>query len=300
MNCYSQNFSGEIIYDFQVVPKVKSEFVDSIIDLSKGVRFHYLITDSFYKSTKYQNGKTVYSYTYDNVSKRMYDNYADMEYITYRDSRKANYEYYGSEVFKDSTEIISGLNCFMVKYEAEYGLSTSYYSDEVKVNYESFKDHKIGNWYEKLKEVGGSISIKNITEYDNYSEIRKAIDITKKELSPNDFDLPTNKIIVASYSALDERAELIQPTKQQIELFQNSIQNASKKLNKGEKYLCYLRFVLTKDGEIKYLDTYKNGSEYFDERAIEIFKECGFKFNPGVIDGRDVSSQVYFPIEFKA
>lgn len=300
LNCYSQNFSGEIIYDFQIVPKVKSELVDSLITDSKGVKIHYLITDNFYKSTKYKNGKTIYSYTYDQVSKRMYDDYANMEYITYRDSRKSNTEYYGSEVFKDSIEVISGLRCFMVKYDAEYGKSISYYSDEVKVNYESFKDHNIGNWYESLKEVDGCISIKNITEYENYSAVRKAIDITSKELKPKDFELPNDKIIVASYLALDERAELIQPTTQQIELFQDRVQTASKKLNAGEKYLCYLRFVLTKDGEIKYLDTYKKGSNYFDKKAIEIFKECNFKFIPGVIDGRDVSSQVYFPIEFKA
>ncbi len=299
LNSFSQNFSGEIEYKYSIIPKEKSQYIDSIMELNKDVKINYLITDSFYKSTKYNEGEYVYSYTYDNISKRMYDDYADRAYITYRDSRKANYEYYGSTILKDSTEVISGLNCFLVKYDSEFGDSKSYYSDKIKVNYESFKDHKIGNWYEKLKEVDGSISIKNITEYEKYAEVRKAVKITEKPLGSNYFELPKDKIIVASYPALDKKVELIQPTKEQIELYQRQIKKASENLNDGENYICYLSFVLTKKGEVKYVEAYKEGSSYFDEKAVEIFTACNFDFSPGVIDGRKVSSQTYFPIEFK-
>lgn len=90
------------------------------------------------------------SYTYDNKTKRMFDDYANMSYVTFRDSRRVNAEYYGSEIFKDSTTTILGYDCYLVVNESEFGMSKTFYPNDIKVNYADFEGHKVGNWYNKL------------------------------------------------------------------------------------------------------------------------------------------------------
>ena len=80
----AQNFSGEIQYKIEIIPKIKSLNIDSLISSKKGGLAKYLITSNFYKSTHFDKGEKSYTYTYDNISKRMYDEYPDKPYITYR------------------------------------------------------------------------------------------------------------------------------------------------------------------------------------------------------------------------
>ena len=297
-SAYSQHFSGEIQYELSIIPKVENLDVDSLIQKKKGTLTKYLITDGYYKSTHYQNGEVSYSYTYDNVSKSMYDDAPDDEYITYRDSRKSYHEYFGSEIYRDSTEIVNGYECFMVKHESEFANSTTYYSDQIKVNFESFRDHAVGNWYNKLKEVDGCISLKSIYEYDTYYEVREAVKITPMKLKPADFSLPTNKIIVASPLALDTAVELVPPSPAQIELYEELVVEGAKKLEPEASYVSYISFVLYKDGQIDYIEAMENDPHGFNKLAVEIFKQCDFKFKPGLIEDREVSSVAYLPIRF--
>ncbi|MEL6918537.1 MAG: hypothetical protein AAFO99_12495 [Bacteroidota bacterium] len=298
LNAIAQNFSGRVVYELTVIPKAKNLNTDSIIQLNRGKISEYLITDNYYKSTSFQNDKELYSYTYDNISKRMYDNYADKGYITYRDSRKANFEYYGSEIFRDSTITVNGLECFMVKYDSDYGKSTTYYSDKIRVNYETFRDHQVGNWYNKLKEVDGCISLKTITEFETHYEIREAIEITPLNLKPSDFDLNTKKIIVASPYALDKMVEMEPLDQHQIKLYRKLVQKGVEKLPPEENYTSYITFIVFKDGHIDYTDTLHKSENGLDQLGIDIFKQCNFRFEPGVINGVKVSSLVYLPIKF--
>ena len=102
-----------------------------------------------------------YSYTYNDKTKRMFDDYGNQPYITFRDSQKANYTYFDSKIYKDSTINVLGHPCYMVLTSSEYGTSRTYYSDDVRVNHEDFEGHKVGNWYNKLKEVNGAINIED-------------------------------------------------------------------------------------------------------------------------------------------
>lgn len=294
----AQHFSGEIEYEMKIVPKKENLNLDSIWSLKPGKKAKYLITSSFYKSTYYIDSIETYSYTYDNVSKKMYDDQASQPYITFRDSRRANYKYGASEIHRDSIVNILGKDCFMVKSESDYGNSTTYYSDEIKVDYESFKDHKVGNWYNKLKEVDGCISIKTITEFEDYYEIQEAVKITPMELDHKDFEVNMDKIIVASYSALDKNVELIQPNQESIDCYREKHKYGLAKKVANEPITCYLSFVINKNGELSYLAPVEDTYGELNEIAIDILMNCGFKFTPGEIDGRAVSSLTYFPIEF--
>ncbi|GLU44846.1 hypothetical protein [Allomuricauda sp. NBRC 101325] len=291
----SQYFSGEITYEINILPKADTIDIKEIIDLKHGTKAKYLIKSKKYKSIYFKNNKYNYSYTYEDDTKRMFDDYSDKPYITFRNSQKANYEYYGSEIFKDSIATVFGKDCYMVLTKSEYGTSRTYYSDDIRVNHEDFTGHKVGNWYAKLKEVNGAIALKTITEHDTYFEIQEAVDIVERNVADSEFELP-NKPIAASFSALDNRVEMIEPTRDQIQCYQQKVYNASEK--EGEKYLSYVSFLLQTDGTIKFIEPYEKDESGFYKVAVEIISTCGFKFQPGLINGNQVDSQVYFPIEF--
>ncbi|MBC2844632.1 hypothetical protein [Winogradskyella flava] len=297
-NSIAQNFSGEIEYEIKIIPKNKNFNLDSLMNIKKGSIAKYVITNNKYKSTYYKDNLETYSYTYDDVSKRMYDNYVENPYITYRDSRRANFNYKGSKIHLDSTLIILDKSCFMVEYDSDYGKSKVYYSNEIKVAYDSFKGHKVGNWYEKLKEVDGCLSIKTITEFDEYYEIQEAVKITPRTLDNEEFSLPENKKVVASYTALDKRVELEQPNQNVINCYLSKIQDAIEKKGIKDSKTSYLSFVVTDTGDIKYVDALEDDSLGLFKVAIDILDNCDLKFIAGEIDGKPVSSLTYFPIEF--
>lgn len=291
----AQYFSGEITYEIKIIPKSDTVNLKKVIEQKEGTTAKYLVTAKRYKSSYFKDGEYNYSYTYNDETKRMYDDYADKPYLTFRDSRKSNGEYSTSIIFKDSTTKILGHLCYMVISESEYGKSKTYYSDDIKVDYDGFEGHKVGNWYNKLKEVDGAISLKTITEHDSYIEIQEAINIDERKVKDKEFELP-KKELAASFTALDNQIEMKQPSQDQIQCYQQKVGSVSKM--GGEKYICYISFILKKDGQIKFVEAYEEDDGGLYKVALDVVENCGFEFNPGTIAGELFDSQVYFPIEF--
>ncbi|WP_281541581.1 hypothetical protein [Maribacter aestuarii] len=292
---HTQYFSGEITYEIKIIPKSDTVNLKKVVEMKHGTTASYLITARHYKSTYFKDGKYNYSYTYDDETKRMYDDYWDKPYVTFRDSRKGNFEYSGSKILKDSTAIILGHDCYLVVTESEYGTSKTYYSDEIKVDYTDFEGHKVGNWYNKLKEVNGAITLKTITEHESYFEIQEAIKIYQRKVKNKEFELP-KKPIAASYTALDKQIEMQQVSQEQIQCYQLKVGAVSNQ--EGEKVTSYVSFLLQNDGEIRFVEPYEEDKDELYKVAIDIINSCGFKFIPGMIAGEPVDSQVYFPVEF--
>lgn len=291
-----QYFSGEITYRVQILPKNDSIDISEVVNRKHGSESKYLITAKHYKATYFKNGAYSYSYTYDDDTKRMYDDYAEKAYLTYRDSRKYNFEYFESDIHKDSVIQVLDKTCFLVKSKAEYGTSKTYYSDEIKVDYSDFEGHKIGNWYNKLKEVDGCIMIKSITELKDYFEVMEAIKIDRKPVNLEEFSLP-DKPVAASYTALDKRVALSEPTPKQIKCYQERLQLA--KNFTGKPFKSFVTFILDADAEISHLEAFEKDEQGYSKIAIDILENCGLEFIPGEINGEKVASQVYFPVDFQ-
>jgi len=291
----AQIFSGEITYQIKIIPKNESINLDETIKNQHGELAKYLITSKYYKSTFFKNNEYNYSYTYHDETKRMYDDYANKNYITFRDSQKANTEFKSSKLYKDSTEIILGHKCYMLEVETDRGISKSYYSDDIRVNPEDFKGHKVGNWYQKMKEVNGSILLKSVREYDDYYRIQEAIKIESRTVKKNEFELP-KKLVVASYSTLDIQPNLHSPSDFGKRCYTKKVNAVSKK--GGEKITVYVSLIVTAKGKIKNVESTQEDEFGFYKTAIDIVKNCGLKFDPGKINGKLVSSKIYFPITF--
>jgi len=291
----AQYFSGEIVYDINIIPKSDTVDVKAIIDAQQGDVANYLITSKRYKSTYLKKGVYSYSYTYDDTTQRMIDDYLDRPYLTFRDARSTTIKFAGSEIHKDSTTTILGYDCYMVRSESSLGMTTTYYSDAIKVDYTDFEGHEVGNWYNKLKEVDGAITLKSITEYDNYYEVREAIKVDRRTIEDVEFELD-DKPMAASYTALDESYDLKQPTQEQIQCYQEQVSAASKL--DGTRYVVYVRFLLTADGTISFVEALEEDEGGLYKVAKEVVQNCGLEFIAGKIGGHSVDAEVYFPVEF--
>jgi hypothetical protein len=291
----AQFFSGEITYKITYVPKSDSVDIQNIIDDNYGTESVYTLSEKRYKSTYFKDGEYTYSYTYNDSTKRMYDDYMGKLYITFRDSRISNGDYTKPLIFKDSTLNVLGHDCYLVVKESERGLTKSYYSADIRVDYNNFEGHKVGNWYENLKAVDGAIALKSTTEHDEYFEIREAVKIEKRNVDESEFML-SNKIIVASFSALDQKIDIKEPTEENINCYQEKVINASKP--NGEEFTVYIRIVVLKNGDIEYIKPLQEDEFGFYKVAVDILLYCGLEFIPGKIDGENVNSETYFPIVF--
>lgn len=291
-------FSGEIFYETRFIPKNSTVNIDSIRNASSGERSTYMISDSTYKSTQYKNGEFSYAYSYNPKTKMMYDYYSDKPYVTYRDSRISNTDPIELTLIKDSTITVLGNKSYLVQYSVEDRNISSYLSDDVKINYERFKDHAVGDWNNHLRQTDGSMSMKSVTEYEDYTEIREAVKIKRRSITLKDTRPPEDLPVVASYSVLDKQAELIKPTPNQIRCYQSKISSVPDQLDGDVEFTSYLLFVLTTDRKIKFLSVYEEDEYGLHEVAKDIINTCKLGFLPGELDGEPVDSEVVFPITF--
>lgn len=293
---HGQDFSGELTYRTSIIPN-EGVTLDSTVLKTDGRISKYLIKSGNYKSSYLDDGQESYSYTYNNLSKRMYDYSLGKEYVTYRDSRIANSTYHNTKVIRDSIDYILGFRCYQVQREADYGFVKTYYSDSIRVDYESFKEHAVGNWYEKLKQVDGAITIKSITQYPDYVEVREAINIEQREVKDVEFKLPEIPF-VASFQSLNARVQLAPMDQSQVDCYQKTVKKASKIKGRTKAHTTYLSFVVTESGEIRFIKVYNPDNFGLGEAAKRIINECNIKFIPGKIGNVNVASEVFFPIEF--
>jgi len=296
-NVFAQ-FSGEITYEYKVIPHNDHVNVDSLYESLTGTTSVYVITDSYYKSTYYKNGVMTYSYIYHDETKRMYDDQASLNYITFRDSRTSELGSNEFDIFRDSTINILDQEAVLLKTNYDGDANKSYYSTTKKVNYETFKGHEVANWYNRLKALDGGILLKSITYYEEHTQILTAINVTERPVYRSEFNLPTDKIVAASFSVLDKRVELNSPSRDQIRCYQEMVQKAVSSVVKEEPITIYLQFILDENGEISELGVLERDKLGLYLTAIDILKNCGLSFKPGIIDGKSVASQTYFPVEF--
>lgn len=294
----SAQFSGEITYEYEIIPLKEGVNIDSLYNNLTGSSSVYVITDSYYKSTYYKNGTMTYSYTYHDETKRMYDEQAKQDYITYRDSRDSNLGGNQFEIFKDSTINILGYEAVLLKTNYNGKATKSYYSTTQKVNYETFKGHEVANWYNRLKALDGGILLKSITHYEQHTEILTAVNVTERQVSREEFNLPNGKDVVASFSALDDRVELDPPSRDQIRCYQQLVRKAISTIEKNIPVTIYLQFILSEEGKISNLGVVERDKYGLYLTAIDILKNCGLSFIPGKINGKPVASETYFPVEF--
>lgn len=292
----AQFFSGELTYTVKIIPKSKNLNADSILNLEPGTTSVYAITNGYYKSTYFKNGAFTYSYTYHGDTKRMYDEQAGKDYISFRDSRKGKSSRIRSIQYRDSTKVIMGYKCFMVERVYEGRISKTYYAIDLKIDPESFNAHQVGDWYNQIKEVNGSVSMTSINEYTTHFEINEVTNVNVRSLKPKDFALP-DKLIVASEDALDKGIALAPLTKEAIDCYRQKMAVGMKEVS-FDSYRSYVILIISSKGEVSHIEPYEKDEYELYKVAMDIISGCGINFTPGQIAGKEVNTLVYFPVDF--
>lgn len=294
----AQNFSGEIIKQTTIMAKQEGLDTDSILNAKLGDTSVYLITDGYYKSVYQKNGKMTYGYTYRKGENKMFDEDAELPYITYRDARKSSGPMADWQVFADSTITVLGYECFLVKQEYETHTSYSYYTNELKVRYDNFEGHQVADWYNRLKDLDGAQLLKVVSEYPEYTEISEATRVDVRAVEISEFDLPINKPVFASYQALDENVGMGEVTQELATCYNSKVTEASNTDSPTTKYTVYIRVVVSENGSLNLAKATEEDEHGFYKVALDIVENCGLQLTPGKIDGKAVSSETFFPIEF--
>ena len=294
---YAQYFTGEVVYSIKTIPRPGVN-ADSLVHSQPGDTSVYLIGDRHYKSSYFRDGKPTYSYTFHDETKRMYDEEEGKPYITWRDSRKGDHTMVRSTIYKDSSTVILGHPCYMVEYIYRDHVSKTYYTDNIRINYEAFKGHEVGNWYQIMKEVNGSFGMRTVTIYPTHTEVQEVTEMKQRDVKHGEFDLPSSKPVVASFSALDSQVEMREPTDRLINCYRYNLQKAPELHGRTKSHTVYVRFMLSDKGEIQMVSAVGNDEYGLHKLAVEIITTCGFEFTTGTIENKPVSCEVYFPIEF--
>jgi hypothetical protein len=247
INCFSQDFTGQIVYKTRIVAKRDNINTDSILDATSGDSAIYYISGSRYRCTFFRKGKERYQYIYHHSNFRFYFLSPGVEYITWSDSRKTDDLLKDLKIFRDSTTTILGYPCYTAKKVYDNYVSTAYYSDSIKVNPETFNGHNAADWYNELKKTGGSFNIKTVSDYKDYLEITEAIHIVPMLVNEDLFEVSEDRLVVASAHALDKAPSMIQGKNTPLCDKLNAAKLKTE--NPGMEALrCMIGFVLTANG----------------------------------------------------
>ncbi len=293
---FGQYFSGDLVYKKSIIAKDPKVDVLKLMSDGLGTDMVYTIMNGYYKSVYLRDGAMTYSYIYHADDKRMYDETATEAYITFRDSRKANSgRIIRSTVYYDSVKTISGHPAFMVERIYEGHIDKTWYAKDLRIDPESFNDHKVGNWYDQIKEVDGALSLGSHTEYPDRIEIFEVVEVKPRVLSKSDFKLPP-KIAIPSSEALDKKVQLVTPGPNSVQCYKLHLAKAP--ALPVQPLTIYISFILSERGKLSDVTALGKGYEDFKAIAKDIISSCGLEFVPGEINGERVTSRVIFPIVF--
>lgn len=293
-----QSFSGEIASEIRIIPKMEGLNADSILSEKFGTHTTYLITDGYYKSTYFRQDKMTYSYTYQKGLNKMFDEQAETDYVTYRDSRKDSSTDIEWQIYPDRTTTILGYECFMAKTVYETHTAYNFYAKDLRVNYEDFVGHNLANWYNRLKQLDGAMLMKVVSEYPQYTQITEATQVNVRDVALSEFDLPGDKPVYASFQALEELVDVAQPAPEVINCYRIKSADAPRPHDGEKQYTYYLSLVVMEDGSISHAESLYEDEHGLHEIAMDIILNCGFEMIPGKINGKPVSSEAIIPLVF--
>jgi len=292
----SQQFTGKITYEVEYIATNNRIDIDSLL-ATKIDKETYEIGDGYYRSVSFLHGEEVKKTTYHYETNKSYFTTKDRPFTSISDASKKQKNPKKIKIVEDSTKIILGHPSFLVLNVGKNRTYKTYYSNDIKVKYENFKDHNTGNWNNLLEKLDGSMPLQYIHNYDDYTKITTAIKVTPKELSRIDFELEDKTMVIAQYD-LDKKAKRLPFSKANTNCFMQYADNNIKLIREyGGKV--YLQFVLMKNGEIKHLRALDDNQEPLNKLGLRIFRSCGFQFKVAKLNGEPVNSLLGLPLSFK-
>jgi hypothetical protein len=294
----AQDFTGQISFIRRIIAKDNTVNVDSLMDGTLGDSSVYTLSGPYYKTTFFRKGKPTYTYTYHHAAHRFYHELPYNTYITYEDSRRKHDSLTSLTLHRDSITTILGYKCFVAHKVSENSTGKAWYSDQIRINPETFKGHNAADWYKELKLTNGCFNLKSVSEHGNYIEVFEAVRVIRKKIDEKFFQLPAVKPVVASYSTLDKEPGMKEISPQAQECYDLKAKTAPVAFHRSREVSCVVLFIVTADGKIQHVHPYEKDDYGLHKIAVDVVKNCGIEFTPGEIDGKPVSSEFYMIVGF--
>jgi hypothetical protein len=289
-------FSGEITYKFEyknpTSQSLTSQLNDVIID-----SVAYWINGSGYHSISYAKGKIYEEYIYDAASKRMLFSMDARPYYLYLQTDLEKFKVDKAlDIQKKPQENIIGFTTYRAK-----NLHTgeiNFFSDQLQVETEEYQTHYFSQWNKIMEETNGSIPLKSISKQNGVSIIKTAIKVVEIPADELIFKIDHQRKQVAAYNNLDEVIPFPELNGNKMWCYQSIVERQSNKLIDGKDYQITLRFVIHEDEHISHIEVVESKYPYLNEAAKKIIAICDLGFEAGKINGKPVSSEIYYPVNF--
>lgn len=179
------DFSGKIVYQYDFKDTKSGNNITDQLSGIIGSEQHYFMNSKNYKAFD-EDGNLVQLYNAES-NKYYFPNPNSGEIMEIDGSVMM------SEIISvtklEGTETILGMTCKILVVTTNTDETTYYYSDEIAVDPSNFSQHKFGGWSEYMKASNGALPLKYTLKNEQYTWTATAVEISKMELSNEEFDL---------------------------------------------------------------------------------------------------------------
>lgn len=179
------DFSGKIVYQYDFKDTKSGNNITDQLSGIIGSEQHYFMNSKNYKAFD-EDGNLVQLYNAES-NKYYFPNPNSGEIMEIDGSVMM------SEIISvtklEGTETILGMTCKILVVTTDTDETTYFYSDEIAVDPSNFSQHKFGGWSEYMKASNGALPLKYILKNKQYTWTATAVEISKMELSNEEFDL---------------------------------------------------------------------------------------------------------------
>ncbi len=187
----SQNFEGKILYKNIFVSKLPNVTTEKFTKLI-GSEQEYYIKDGKYLSIT--NGLLTPVQLYKNSTNRIYTKTGSSDTVFCIDASLEKNNIIESKI-EETKEVILGYKCKMLTIKTSNNTNYIYYfSEKLKINPESFKNHNYSHWYSYLT-ISKAIPLKTILENKQFKMVSEAVKVESQKLQDSKFEMPIDAVI---------------------------------------------------------------------------------------------------------
>jgi hypothetical protein len=190
---FGQTFEGKITYA-NTFKSQNPQMTDQQLQSMMGETQEYFIKNGDYKNET--NGTLMQWQLYVNSENKLFTKMTNSEIVFWNDGLVNSDSILNVKLNKNVINIL-GYDCDELIFTCESGIQKYYFNSALKVNVSLFENHKLGNWYEYLKE-SKSLPLKIIMINSQFILESIATEVKEMTINENELKLPENQKIAKS------------------------------------------------------------------------------------------------------
>jgi hypothetical protein len=187
-----QSFTGLITYEQNFKSKEPQEVSDEMLKMYMGQTHEYFIKGGNYLTKTNGLGFNRQLYLLDSLKMFMYNSNSDT--VFQHSIQKDTSEFISYEFFDTDKEIL-GFKVKGLKFTTSQAVTTYYYSEQLRLDWEKFSQHKFSHW-NKATELMKSVPLGYLIDNKVMTIEGIAIDMKEMEQMSDFFKLPENSVVV--------------------------------------------------------------------------------------------------------